>query len=158
MPFDIGSLNRTHGKSQTVEYKTWKRMRGRCFNKNDPKYPIYGSRGISICERWEDFENFLSDVGLRPSAKHSIDRIDVNGNYEPSNVRWATATIQARNQNTRKDNTSGCRGVIFVKPRKKWQSYIHINKKRLILGYFLDIKDAIEARKKAEISDWLEVL
>jgi hypothetical protein len=73
-------------------------MRGRCLNPNNAKYPIYGGRGISICKRWDSYENFLTDMGERPSAKHSLDRINTDGNYEPSNCRWATSKEQARNR------------------------------------------------------------
>ena len=150
----IQTHNITHGKSQTIEYKTWKRMRGRCFLKSNPKYAIYGGRGITICERWDNFENFITDLGLRPSAKHSLDRIDVNGNYEPSNCRWTTATIQARNQNKRKDNTSGCRGVSFDRKRNMWNSYIHVSRKMIRLGFYSDVEEAISARKAAELKYW----
>jgi hypothetical protein len=90
-----------HGK-QTAEYRTYIKLKQRCYNKNNPKYPIYGARGIIVCDRWlESFLNFLEDMGKRPPDKTSIDRIDVNGNYEPSNCRWADEQTQASNkQNT----------------------------------------------------------
>jgi hypothetical protein len=85
---------RTHGKRQTVEYTVWSNMRSRC---NDPNLADYGGRGISVCERWSNFNAFYEDMGPRPSPKHSIDRINNDGNYEPSNCRWATLTQQKRN-------------------------------------------------------------
>jgi len=70
----------------------------RCSNTNHKEYPNYGGRGITICERWRSsFENFLADMGTKPSPKHSIDRIDNNGNYEPSNCRWVTQKEQMHN-------------------------------------------------------------
>jgi hypothetical protein len=88
----------THGCSSTPEYGIWSGMRRRCTNSRDAAWRNYGGRGISVCQRWEEsFEAFLEDMGRRPSEKHSLDRIDVNGNYEPSNCRWATAKEQMRN-------------------------------------------------------------
>jgi len=87
-----------HGKSDTPTYHAWENIKGRCLNKKNKRYPQYGGRGITICDRWiKSFNNFLTDMGERPSAKHSIDRIDNDGNYEPSNCRWATREIQDHN-------------------------------------------------------------
>jgi hypothetical protein len=146
-----------HGKTETEEYIAYAHIKSRCYNKNNKKFKIYGERGITVCERWlESFENFYADMGPRPSTKHSIDRINVNGNYEPGNCRWANATIQARNQNPRKDNKSGCRGVHFDNKKNKWISAIGINKKYKQIGYFESKEQAIAARKEAEIKYWGE--
>lgn len=79
-------------------------MRSRCLNPKAPQYKYYGARGITICERWNDIENFIADMGEKPTREHSIDRIDVDGHYEPSNCRWATASEQQRNKRPRKDS------------------------------------------------------
>jgi hypothetical protein len=86
----------------TVEHDTWNRMIQRCENTNCASYCDYGGRGIAVCPEWRDpdtgFQTFFDFVGIRPSPKHSLERKRVNGNYEPGNVRWATAKEQARNR------------------------------------------------------------
>jgi len=80
------------------EYEIWLQMRYRCYKPQNKDYHRYGGRGITVCDRWRfDFGAFLADMGARPTRKHSIDRIDNDGNYEPSNCRWATPQQQADN-------------------------------------------------------------
>ena len=85
-------------EGQTPEYRAWRHMRGRCLDSRDKRFRYYGGRGISICERWGSFESFLVDMGPRPSSKHSLDRVDGDGNYGPSNCRWADTKMQSRNR------------------------------------------------------------
>lgn len=98
---------KTHGMTYTATFKTWQDMLGRCFNKNHKSYKYYGGRGITVCSRWKElFQNFFDDMGIKPD-KLSLDRINNDGNYEPSNCRWATSKEQRNNQrkptNLRKD-------------------------------------------------------
>lgn len=88
-----------HGKYKTKEYKIWKSIKARCLNENAVGYEHYGGRGITICKRWEkSFDNFILDMGYRPSENHSIDRIKNDQGYYPSNCRWATSKEQNRNR------------------------------------------------------------
>lgn len=86
-----------HDQCWSPTYSSWAGMKDRCTNQNHKSYNNYGGRGITVCERWMDFRNFLEDMGERPSGT-SIDRIDANGDYKPGNCRWATAQQQASNK------------------------------------------------------------
>jgi len=102
-PWEKSIAKRTkHGEGrtgkQTAEYRIWVTMKQRCSNKKTRGYKNYGGRGITVCERWkESYNNFLEDMGRRPTEKHSIDRINNDGNYEPNNCRWATQKEQYEN-------------------------------------------------------------
>jgi hypothetical protein len=93
------AARRTHGRSETVEYRAWRSMKARCDLPSQVGYPRYGGRGIQVCARWRhSFENFFADMGPRPSAEHSMDRIDNDGHYKPGNCRWALKYRQVRNR------------------------------------------------------------
>lgn len=95
----IGNRSRTHGRCRSPEYNSWCAMKDRCNNQNNQDYEQYGGRGIKICQRWdESFEAFLQDMGLRQKGKNTVERLDANGDYEPSNCRWASQKEQTRNK------------------------------------------------------------
>ncbi len=90
-----------HGMYGTSEYGSYHKMKGRCYDKKNNRYKYYGGKGIKVCERWlgeDGFINFFADMGMKPSAKHSIDRIDINKDYEPLNCKWATVKEQNNNR------------------------------------------------------------
>jgi hypothetical protein len=90
-------------RTNTAERRAWETMRGRCYNRTDKDFHLYGGRGITVCERWRDsVETFLADMGPKPSARYQLDREDNEGNYEPDNCRWATPAQQAQNRRTAK--------------------------------------------------------
>lgn len=93
-----GKANARHGYAGSPEYDAWSGMHQRCRNIKDKNYKSYGGRGIQVCEQWSTFDMFIADLGPKPSRHHSIDRIDVNGNYEPSNCKWATSKEQNGNK------------------------------------------------------------
>lgn len=100
----LASQAKTHGHSgqgPSPTYITWRGMKTRCNNPKHRRYSDYGGRGIKVCERWMDFNNFLADMGERPEGL-TLDRIDPNGNYEPGNCRWATDSVQQTNKRKKK--------------------------------------------------------
>lgn len=89
--------NKKHGCSLSSEYRVWAGMMRRCTTKTNIAYSHYGGRGITVCPAWRDFANFIIYMGPRPSPKHTLERINNDGNYEPGNCRWATQSEQCRN-------------------------------------------------------------
>lgn len=94
------------GKEQPDHY-IWRSMLARCNNPNDRSFNHYGGRGIRVCARWKSYEHFLADMGPRPDKSLTLDRIDVNGDYEPSNCRWATLSVQQQNKTSTRRYTDG---------------------------------------------------
>lgn len=123
---DIGRKSARHGKFGTPIYAVWSSMIARCSNPSADSYKNYGGRGISVCERWRVFKNFLADMGDRPTGM-SLDRIDVNGNYEPGNCRWATQKEQMNNTTKNRRLTLNGRTMNVT----EWAETLGINRKTL---------------------------
>jgi hypothetical protein len=136
-------------ENSTSEYVSWCNMRQRCNNPNHPQYNYYGKRGIKVCERWNSFESFLIDMGEKPGKEYEVDRRDTNGNYEPSNCRWATRVQNSRNRRKHSNNNSGYKGVYFYKERKMFRAHIKVDKKDILIGRY---ETAIEAAKAYDIA------
>ncbi len=144
----IKKLKKESRAADNPEYKVWLTMKQRCHNPNSSRYSGWGARGIRVCDRWrKSFSDFLNDMGPRPSNQHSIDRIDVNGHYEPSNCRWVTNLEQAIN---RRPGKSGIVGVNYLKNKDKYRAVGQLNKKRKRLGEYKDFFEAVCARKSWE--------
>lgn len=125
--------NLTHGfttnYNQPPEYRAWRAMKTRCYSKNNKDYKNWGGRGIKVCDRWlNSFEFFLEDMGERPTKSHSLDRYpNINGDYEPSNCRWATTKQQSRG--TRKNKWYEYNGVKMI--LADWAAYFNVNSSTL---------------------------
>ena len=134
--------NYTHGNSRkegkaTPTYLSWTAMKGRCKNKRNKQYPSYGGRGITYCSRWENFENFLEDMKEKPENK-TLDRIDNNGNYEPSNCRWATYKEQAQNTRRNKKHTFNGETLVQSELARKYGFDPNTLSRRLKSGWSLE--------------------
>lgn len=120
-----GSLERTRSVKNGIQGHqlsyVYYGMHARCYDKSHKSYPNYGGRGIKVCERWHNMSNFIADMGIRPKGM-TLDRIDTNGDYEPSNCRWATHIEQARN--TRANNKLTINGV--TKTVTEWSEYSQV--------------------------------
>lgn len=139
------------GKSKHPLYKVWKAIKSRCFRVTDHNYVRYGGRGITVCDRWlNSFENFLEDMGERPSKDYSVGRVDNNGNYEPSNCRWATRSEQANNIR-KKVSISDHTGVYYKRSTDSWYANLSIDGKNYNVGSSKDKAIAILYRKTAEL-------
>ncbi len=145
--------NTIHGMRNEPEYYIWCAMKARCLNPKDPSYDYYGGRGITVCEEWqEDFMSFFDDMGPRPSGKHSLDRVDNNGDYEPGNCKWATKQEQTHNRRVRAHSTNYT-GVHLDNKTKRYRVYLKNNYKQIYIGTFDTEREAVVARDKYIITN-----
>ena len=151
----MGKKYQRHGKSGTNIYGVWTSLKDRCFNKKCKNYKDYGGRGISIQSSWiNSFCSFYKYVSSLPNYDESnlgkngltIDRINNDGNYEENNLQWASATMQTRNRRMLSNNTTGYKGVHYVKYLKKFLAGISVDKKRINIGYRETAKEAYQLR------------
>jgi hypothetical protein len=153
------SRSKTHGMSSDRLYHIWLGMKARCYNENKTSYNHYGGRGIKVCERWHVFENFHMDMSESyqnhvlkyGESGTTIDRTDVNGDYEPKNCIWASMSLQAFNKRKGINSTSGVTGVSWSNLCSKWRAYITVDGKTRYLGYHEDFESAAKVRRDAEI-------
>lgn len=127
--YDAWMLARTKhggysGGRESPEHYIWRSMHARCRRESNKEYASYGGRGIYVCSRWNDFANFLNDMGSRPTAEHSLDRINNDGPYTPENCRWATRSEQQKNKRSTRKYTNG----IFVGTSAECAAYIGVSR------------------------------
>lgn len=140
----------THGRTGTPEYIVFHGMLQRCNNPNAEQYMDYGGRGIKV--EWESFQDFISDMGEKPTMGHTIERINVHGNYCKENCMWVDDDgLQNYNRTRQSNNTSGRTGVFWQAVSGKWAAEIRVAGQKVWLGVFENIDAAIKARELAEL-------
>jgi hypothetical protein len=145
--------NFKHGGWNKSSYNTWRAMIRRCTNPKDKDYKRYGAKGITVCPEWMDYATFAKDMG-EPVGKETLDRINPAGNYEPSNCRWASPTVQARNIKLPKSNKTGYTGVLFH--QNKYYANITSKGKKYYSKVFDTAEEAAEARKELKRLHWVD--
>lgn len=147
----VSEARTTHGMTGSPTYRSWLKMKERCYLSSYVEQEYYQDKGVTVCDRWlNSFENFLEDMGERPEGT-SLDRVNVNGNYEPSNCRWADNTIQSYNrEDINRKNASGRTGVILNK-NGSYKAQIGYYKTNIVLSYGTDFNTACALRREAEL-------
>ena len=140
----------THGMVNSKEYRVWSEMVQRCTTPSCKSFKDYGGRGVEITESWMEFGSFIKDMGLKPYGEASIERIDNDKGYSKDNCKWASRFEQNINQRLRSDNKTGYKGVFYRKGAKTYYASISRYNKRIHLGCFKHIDEAIAARLEAE--------
>lgn len=142
---DLMKSKATHGLTNSKEYISYRAMKSRCYSETNQDYHLYGGRGIVVCDRWlgeDGFSNFIKDMGERPE-KHSLDRIDSNGNYSPENCRWSTQKEQCRNLSRNKVIIYKDTDYVMSELCEKFNLDYSMFSRRLYRGW--EVEDAVEA-------------
>lgn len=136
-------------RTSSLTYRSWEAMKYRRDVETSRQYPDYGGRGISYDPRWSSYDVFISDMGVRPSVLHTLDRIDNDKGYNKNNCRWATKQEQAFNRRKRKDSTSSYNNVCFNTKSSKWMArYLTTDGIRHYLGLFDSESEAVLAVRR----------
>lgn len=141
-----------HGGTNKGSYNTWRAMMRRCYKQQDKDYARYGAKGVSVCDRWHEYLNFAIDMG-EPSGDETLDRIDVYGNYNPNNCRWAGVKTQNRNVRVRATSKTGITGVTQT-ISGTFMAKVTVSKKSFYSKCYKTIEEAIAARKELERLHW----
>lgn len=145
----VGKAKKTHGLTRNPIHQTWYDMMRRCYDSRHNQFSNYGTRGITVCERWHDVERFYEDMGDKPSSRHSIDRLNVNGGYCKENCRWATPSQQGLNKQIHSTMDWG----IQHRGAGRYIVRVTVHGSRVCLGTFDTIENARMARDQARAAD-----
>ena len=147
----------THGLTYNKFYDTWRNMKNRCTNPSDIGYKNYGERGITVCAEWLDVSNFVAWAEVtHPNIEgYSLDRIDNNKGYSPDNCTWSSRTMQNINRRMQVTNTSGYNGISWNKKNSNWRAVIGIATKKVYIGSFPTVQEAVLARNNYIIENKL---
>ena len=145
--------NFKHGGTGKGSYNTWRAMIRRCTIPTDKDYPRYGGKGVTVCPAWMEYEQFAKDMG-EPQGDETLDRINVYGNYEPNNCRWAGVQTQNRNVRIRPDSTTGVTGVSQT-GSGRFIAKITVGQHAYYSKVYLTVEEAAAARKELEVRHWV---
>lgn len=149
MKFNANTINSQERVWDRPEYRSLLAAKQRCYYKNHKNYSDYGGRGIKVCDRWLERGGvwaMIKDIGPKPTKNHTLERINVNGDYCPGNCRWATRKEQASNRRVRRDNKVGVTGINYDRAHDRWVARKTLkNGKRVCIGYFRKPTEAVKA-------------
>lgn len=146
--------SRTHGESKCPEWISWHSMRARCQYQTSINFERYGGRGVKVCDRWQKYENFLADMGRKPTPAHTLDRIDPDGHYEPTNCRWASKVEQANNRRDNHRITIGGRDVTIRDAIREAGSVISVRGAVLRLQKGMPPELAVSLPSRGRFGQW----